>query len=168
MCEAMSLLERVKGLVSTSRTVGAATPREPLSAREHDAMVELAFLVMAADGVLRSEEIEAFSGVVEGLRTLRSPSKHDVGGSSAAELLERLSARAIGPDLDDQLREVVSRLSTEDSRRLAYRIAVMLSLVDHEVSDGEFQLELTLIDALELSNAEAEGLAAEAKRALLE
>lgn len=161
----MSLRERVRRLISSS---GDAVPAERLSAQDQEAILELAFLVMAADGVLRPEELEAFEGVVEGLRALRSPSERDAPEPSGAALLERLSVKAIGADLDQQVRELAARLSRASARQLAYRIAVTLATVDRDVSDDEFQLDLTLIDALELSNAEADELAAEAKRALSE
>jgi hypothetical protein len=165
----MSLRERVRRLVSSSIV---AAPADRLSAQEQEAILELAFLVMAADGVLRSEELEAFGGVVDGVRALGSrealASDTAAAGPSVAELVERMSADLRGADAEERVRQAASGLSRPSARRLAYKLATMLALVDREISEGEFQLDLTLIDALELSNAEAERLAAEAQRAVLE
>lgn len=164
----MSLRERVRRLVSSS---GVVVPAERLSAQEQEAILALAFLVMASDGVLRPEELEAFDGVVEGLRAL-GPSEvgadEIVAAPSVAELVERLFADLASTAPEQCAREAASKLNRSSARQLAYKLATMLALVDREISDGEFQLDLTLIDALELSNAEAERLAAEAQRAVLE
>lgn len=47
------------------------------------------------------------------------------------------------------------------TRALAYRAAYALSLADEESSDGEFEFDLQLLDALDLSQAEADRLVGE-------
>ena len=58
---------------------------------------------------------------------------------------------------DERLRTLAGKMSTP-ARELAYRVAYAMGLADMEASDEEFELDLQLVDALELSNDRAEEL----------
>ncbi len=132
-----------------------------LSQSEVDAIVEIAYLTIAVDRRLETEEIEAFKGVVEKLR--------GVSVGSLDNLLDEMYARADaargGEDgqsgyADERLRALATKMSVP-ARELAYKVAYAMGLADMESSDEEFELDLQLVDALELSNERTEELAGE-------
>jgi len=133
-----------------------------LSQAEIDAIVEIAYLTIAVDRRLEDEEIDAFKHVVERLHGSA------VDGSALDKLLDDMYARAdtarggegASGYADERLRELATKLSVP-ARELAYKIAYAMGLADMESSDEEFELDLQLVDALELSNDRTEELAGE-------
>lgn len=135
-----------------------------LSSPEVDAIVEVAYLTIAVDRRLEGEEIDAFRSVVERLR------KQSVEQAALDKLLDEMYTRADaargkddetrGGYADERLRALASKMSVP-AREVAYKVAYALSLADMESSDEEFELDLQLVDALELSNDRTEELAAE-------
>jgi hypothetical protein len=159
----MQLIERVQNLVA----LGGASSTAPLAAADHEAILEIAYLAIAADRTLRDEELAAFRGIAERLRALRSGG--DVVSIDDQELngvLDRFCASLEGSTVDERARAVAVRLRTPEERRLAYKLAYALSVCDLDASEDEFQLDLTLLDALELSNDDAEQLTGEVDAAL--
>ncbi len=135
-----------------------------LSSTEIDAIVEVAYLTIAVDRRLEGEEIDAFRSVVERLR------RQSVEQAALDKLLDEMytcADAARGKDdesrggyADERLRALASKMSVP-ARELAYKVAYAISLADMESSDEEFELDLQLVDALELSNDRTEELAAE-------
>jgi hypothetical protein len=131
----------------------------PIKSTEHgDALLEVAFLVSAVDGHLADEELAAFKELIEAVRGTTA-SKRDVG-----ELLERfvLSAHTVG--VDDRLR-TVAKVIPNELRETTFKVAVALSLVDHDESAHEDELVGILGAALSLAER-AIPLAAEARAAV--
>jgi hypothetical protein len=62
----------------------------------------------------------------------------------------------------DRMRAIGAALAVP-SRELAYRLSVALSFADEDASDGEFEFDFDLQDALELDPHEAERWANETK-----
>ncbi len=124
------------------------------SASEGDAILEIAYLAIFADHKLSDDELDAFRGVVGRIKgTVPSPSATDA-------LLDELQSRVGGGDPDERLRAVAAPLSPA-AREIAYKVAYALGLSDMDSSDEEFEFDLQLVDALELSNDRAEDLADE-------
>ncbi len=160
----MSTSELIARVVPEKKDAPALTPSEV------DAIVEIAYLTIAADRRLDVEEIAAFRGVIERLRGQRIPDgaldavldemygraerarAAKDGGPSRPE-----SDRKGGGYADERLRALAGKMSTP-ARELAYRVAYAMGLADMEASDEEFELDLQLVDALELSNDRAEEL----------
>lgn len=133
-----------------------------LDAAEVDAILEIAYLTIAADRRLSDSELEAFGAVVERLR-----SGGPVSRSQLDKTLDDMYARAdsaressrSGYD-DERLQQLGTKLGAP-AREIAYKVAYAIGLVDMDSSDEEFELDLQLVDALELSNDRAEALANE-------
>jgi hypothetical protein len=137
-----------------------------LTKEEADAMLEIAFLAIAADRTLRDEEIEAFRGVAGRLRDLRggpAPAgaanpPHDVGDRELERILESFSADMDRAVADERLRVVAAAITRPEVRALTYKVAYALALCDLATSDEEFEFDLELVDALDLRRAEVERL----------
>ena len=133
-----------------------------LTPSEIDAIVEIAYLTIAVDRRLEGDEVAAFRSVVERLR------KQSVEQASLDRLLDDMYTRADaarGADAnagyaDERLRELATKM-TVPARELAYKVAYAIGLADMDSSDEEFELDLQLVDALELSNERTEELAGE-------
>lgn len=138
-----------------------------LSTSEIDAILEIAYLTIAADRRLQDAEIDAFRGVLERLRA------QSVAQSELDRVLDEMYTRAQAARdangergyADDRLRELAAKMSAE-ARELAYKVAYAMSMADMDASDEEFELDLQLVDALEISNERAEDLQGEVMTAL--
>ncbi len=155
--------------MSVSELIAHVVPEKregpALSASEVDAIVEIAYLTIAADRRLDAEEIAAFRGVVERLRG--EPISEGALDRVLDEMYgraERARAKEDGAAskgyADERLRGLAAKMSVT-ARELAYRVAYAMGLADMEASDEEFELDLQLVDALELTNDRAEELADE-------
>ena len=146
-----------------SKVLPASAKLEP---GEVDAILEIAYLTIAADRRLSDEELDAFRALLERLRAL-SGASGPVSRATLATTLDDMYARAdsareskrSGYD-DERLQQLAKKLGPE-ARELAYKIAYALGLADMDTSDEEFELDLQLVDALELPNDRAEALANE-------
>ncbi len=133
---------------------------------EVDAILEIAYLTIAADRRLSTEELSAFEVLLDRLRSL-SGMTTPVGRATLDATLNDMYARAdraressrSGYD-DARLQELGAKLGPE-AREIAYKVAYALGLADMDSSDEEFELDLQLVDALELSNDRSEELANE-------
>ena len=107
----------------------------PIPATEHaDAILELAFLTSAADGSLDELEVAAFRELVGCVR----------GREATQPEIEELLGRFIvalhgGSGVADRLRTVAKAIPA-DLREIAFKVAVALSLVDHDESEDEDEL----------------------------
>jgi hypothetical protein len=134
-----------------------------LTPSEVDAIVEIAYLTIAADRRLEADEITAFRGVVE---RLRGEAISEGALDRVLDEMYKRAERARGKEeggrgyADERLHALAAKMST-GARELAYRTAYAMGLSDMESSDEEFELDLQLVDALELTNDRAEELADE-------
>jgi hypothetical protein len=157
----MSLADHIARIVPEKHEGGPTPP-------EIDAICEIAYLTIAADRRLDTEEIEAFRRVIERLRGQPLPDK--ALDAVLDEMYGRAERARAGEEggrgyADERLHFLASKMSTE-SRELAYRVSFAIALADMDASDEEFELDLQLMDALELSNDRAEELADEVRDAL--
>lgn len=132
-----------------------------LSAAEVDAIVEIAYVTIAADRRLDPAEIEAFGAVIERLRGKA------VGDGEIDRILDEMYERTAAgrEESDEHLRALAGEMSAP-ARELAYKVASAMSLADLDSSDEEFELDLQLVEALELTSARAEELQDEVMSAL--
>jgi tellurite resistance protein len=141
-------------MISTASLAKAIPIDVALTDEERSAVLETALLAIASDGVIDATEAAAFLAIAERL------------GADGAPLLVRFESGLTRDQADARLLEVAKHLGSPASRTLAYRTAYALSLADHEASDGEFEFDLQLLDALDLSQAEADRLVAEVDAAV--
>lgn len=137
-----------------------------LTEEEAAAILEIAFLAIAADRKLSDEELEAFRAVAGRLRDLVAHSGDPSTPASAQVMSDRefeLILESFSADLDrnvadERLRVLGAQLERPDVRALAYKIAYALALCDLNTSDEEFEFDLQLVEALELTHDATEAL----------
>jgi len=118
----------------------------------------IACLAVAADGKLADEELAA-------LRVFSA----ELGGVGAAGLEGLVQSGLNLPSRDDrleQLRATADSLSTDAARHLAYKLSVATALADLASTDEEFEFDLDVQEALQLSPDIADRLAGEVHEAL--
>lgn len=130
-----------------------------LTAAEADVVLEIAYLAIAADHKLADAEIDAFRGVMSKLAGA------PVTERALNEKLDALNAKVERVDVDEHLRALGKDLSP-GARAIAYKVAHAIALADLDSSDAEFEFDLQLIDALELSGEQADALALEVESAM--
>ena len=143
--------------MSTAEKIAAVVPAgAKLTPAETDAIIEIAYVTIAADRRLDPAEVEAFRGVLERLRG------DAIDAIEVNHVLDEMYARVerVGDGLDEHLRGLGAKMSPS-ARELAYRVAYAMGVADLDASDEEFELDLQLVDALELTTDRAEDLQAE-------
>ncbi len=141
-------------------TIRAFLPVSPIAAHEHaDTLLELAFLVTAADGRLAAEEAAAFRELMGRVRGAE-PSDDEV-----ALLYQRFTAELEGTTCVDRVRVVAPKLPSEHHES-AFRVAMALALIDRDASPHEDALIDALFESLKLDEQRAEALAKEVRVAL--
>jgi hypothetical protein len=143
-----------------------------LSPVEIDAVVEIAYLTIAADRRLANEEVAAFHGVLGRLRGAKVEQaeldrvlddmydRADKARRDVRSEAERDEEKSRNGYADERLRALAGKMGVP-ARELAYKVAYAMGLADMDSSDEEFELDLQLQDALEISNERAETLADE-------
>ena len=127
---------------------------------ERDAILEIAYLAVAADHKLSSEELDAMRRI--GARLHGKPTLTD---DELDELLGKYAQWLDREEVEQRLRDLGGKLSPV-TRKLAYKVAYTLAMCDLESSDEEFEFDLQLIEALELSANEASILAEQVQKIL--
>jgi tellurite resistance protein len=141
-------------------TMNAFLPVGPIAKAEHaDALLELAFLVTAADGRLAAEEAAAFRDLMARVRG------KGVSDDEVALLYQRFTNQLEGSTCAARVRAVAPKLPVQH-REDAFRVGLALALIDRDASPHEDDLMEVLFQALELDAARAEALAAEVRAAL--
>lgn len=141
-------------------TIRAFLPIEPIAARDHaDTLLELAFLVTAADGRLAAEEAAAFRELMGRVRG------KEVTDEEVGALYQHFTKQLEGSTCVDRLKQVAPNLP-DNLREAAFRVAMALALIDRDASPHEDALIDALFESLKLDNDRAEALAKEVRVAL--
>ena len=141
--------------MSTAEKIASVVPAgAKLTPAEADAIVEISYMTIAADRKLDPAEVDAFRAVLERLRGAT------VDSGELDVVLDQMYARVerVGEKLDEHLRALGAKMSAP-ARELAYKVAYAMGIADLDSSDEEFELDLQLVDALELTSDRAEQLA---------
>jgi hypothetical protein len=132
-----------------------------LSEGEREAVLEIALLAISADRSIDQDERVALRSIAAAL-----------GGEAAAARAEAdvdaLIARGLiaRDDADARLRELAPRFRSDAARGVAYKAALAVAKANRDDADEEFEFDLQLIDALDLSQEAVDALAAQVSRAL--
>ncbi len=138
----------------------AFLPIGPVAVPEHaDALLELAFLITAADGRLAAEEAAAFRELLGRVRG-KAATDDDV-----ATVYARYTEQLVGHTCVDRVKVVAPKLPA-DLRETAFRVALALALIDRDASPHEDELVDVLFHSLGLEVDRAEALANEVRVAL--
>jgi tellurite resistance protein len=130
----------------------AMPPNLALSEQERAAVLEIAYLAIASDEEISEVEISALRTIAASLGASRA----DVD-----RLLATFEGRADREAADARLRTVAAELRTDAARETAYRAAYAVAISDLATSDQEFEFDLQLIDALGLTQADADRISGE-------
>ena len=125
-----------------------------LSESERDAVLEIAYLAIAADGKLNEQEMEAFA---QAMLVLYGP-------GASPQQIKRTVDKLVevfesGEDDDEYLALQVKSLNRPYARAQAYKLAYAMSMSDLYTNDDEFNFNQKLQKLLGLSENEAEDLA---------
>jgi len=143
-----------------SMSIAAFLPLGPVAAQDHaDALLELAFLVTAADGKLAAEEVHAFRELTGRIRGKA------IGDEEIAALYSRFTKSLEGTTCVDRVKVVAPSLPS-DLREPAFRAALALALIDRDASPHEDALIDALFHSLQLDAERAEALAKDVRVAL--
>jgi uncharacterized tellurite resistance protein B-like protein len=113
-----------------------------LAAEEADLLLELVYLVAAADGRLLDEELVSFTELTARLRGKESVDAEEMDG-----LIEKI-AHAVEPaEIEARLKEVAGALRKE-LHELAYKLALGMAFVDWDPSNEEDRLHALLANTL--------------------
>lgn len=141
-------------------TMNAFLPVSAIESTEHaDTLLELAFLVTAADGKLAEEERAAFRDLVNRVRG-KAASDDEIGA-----LYTRFTKALDGSTCIDRVKAVAPNLPNE-LKEPAFRVALALALIDRDASPHEDDLIDALFHSLGLDEHRAEQVAKEVRVAL--
>lgn len=133
-------------------TIANAVPANAaLTDPERHAIVEIAYLAVAADHRVNVQEEAALRSIAQKLGAAKDVDR----------IIERLGSARDRTTADARLRELAKSLASYEARAVAYKAAYAVALADLASSDEEFEFDLQLIDALQLPQSEVERLAEE-------
>lgn len=130
-----------------------------------EAILEIAFLAIAADRKIDEVEVEAFAHV-GALLVGEGDGEAKLGDHEVNAWLDHFTERLDKSNLVERINEVAGSLELEDARIAAYRISFFLGIVDLDASDREFEFDLELISALHLDQDTADRITAEVNEAI--
>ena len=129
-----------------------------------EAILEIAYLAIAADRRIDAVEVEAFSHV--GARLLGHENE-TLPQEQVDRWLDLFRARLDSSSTLERIEKVAASIQEQDARRAAYRISFFLGIVDLDASDREFELDLQLIASLGLDQDIADQIQGEVNEALM-
>lgn len=116
-----------------------------LAEKDADVLLELAYLMTAADGKLLDSELAAFRTVAARLQ-----GKASLDEPAVDALLEKFAHHVESEEIEARVRTLAPTLP-EDLHELAYKLALGMAFVDWDPSDEEDRLHGVLGDALGLA-----------------
>lgn len=128
-----------------------------------EAILEIAYLAIAADRKIDEIEVEAFSHV--GARLLGHENQ-TLPSEQVDTWLDLFRARLDRSTTLERIEQVAASIHEQDARKAAYRIAFFLGIVDLDASDREFEFDLQLIAALGIDQDTADRIQGEVNEAI--
>jgi len=112
------------------------------TAEESTILLELAYLVTAADGKLLDEELAAFSAIAA-----RMQGKSKLDAAEVDALVDQFAHHVTSNEIETRVRLLAPTLP-ENLHDLAYKLALGMAFVDYDPSNEEDRLHTVLADAL--------------------
>jgi tellurite resistance protein len=137
-------------------SIAKLLPARAVPDEQAEILLELAFLMTAADGKLRAAEVDAYRQIAAHVR--------GSGAKESADVLAQRFARIKPSEVPGRVRAIGPKLAP-DLRETAFKLAMGLALVDEEGSPEEDDLVSVFVQALGLDLNRAETLAEEARNA---
>jgi hypothetical protein len=134
-----------------------ASAKAGISREDAERVLEIACLAIVADGKVAPEEetVLRFDGEDIGARA-----------TDLDALLDKVHALGDRDAQLERLRAVADALGSEGARQLAYKITVLTAMSDLASSDEEFEFDIDVQDALQLSARVADQLTGEVQEAV--
>lgn len=134
-----------------------ASAKSGMSREDAEGVLEIACLAIVSDGTIASEEESVLRIVAE-----------DIGAraTNLAALLNKVSALGTRDAQLERLRAVAEALGSDVARQLAYKVTVLTAMADLASSDEEFEFDIDVQDALQLSAKDADRLTGEVHEAV--
>jgi uncharacterized tellurite resistance protein B-like protein len=129
-------------------TWGDFTP----TADEMQAILEVAYLAIASDGVVSRSEVEAFAMVMERLFGPKLTAEH------IEEVLDKNEDDLDKSGFRRRLENVASRLTRREARDKAYQLSYAMVMCDLDTNIHEFEFDQVLRQMLGLDEEAAESL----------
>ena len=126
------------------------TPSDPDAARLH-ALLEVCYLAASADDVLTDQEIDHL------VANLQSWLQAKLEPAFLVQLFEQLARQLAADGFQGRLKAAAAILD-HDSRRIAYKLACVTALCDHDVHDDELKFLGGIADAFGIPAAEAQAI----------
>lgn len=112
------------------------------SSEDVETLLELAYLVTAADGKLLDEELAAFGAIAA-----RMTGKSKLEASEVDAIVDRFAHNVDPDEIETRVRLLAPTLP-EDLHEVAYKLALGMAFVDHDPSTEEDRIHGVLGDAL--------------------
>lgn len=123
-----------------------------ISDQERSAILEVAYLAIAADGKLMEEELDAF---VQAMLLLYGP---DASPEQVKKVVDHLISQFEQGEDQAMLSALAADLTRPEARDLAYKLAYAMAMSDLDTDDDEFHFDLRLREALGVTDEAAEAL----------
>lgn len=136
-----------------------------LTPKEAVALLKIAFLAGEADGRIADEEQESFKDLAAGLRKLVKESDQMTDAKLDAQL-DDFAEEVEKDGREAALKELAKACGRPLVRDVAYKVAVAMSVADMDQSDDESSFDDDLMQALKLSEEQANLLAQDVYAAL--
>ncbi len=128
----ISAAKAAKALAQSLRDPGTLSDLEKQQAEEFKATLEAMFLMAAVDGEVAPEEVEQLRASIEAIVDM-----HVVEELKLEPLLEELNANLERDGWKARLDDVARRITTEDGKAYAFRLAAGVAFVDDHVAHAE-------------------------------
>ncbi len=139
-------------LLKVEQVVADWSDLEP-SANEIDAILEVAYLAIAADGVVTRTETEAF------IRVMIQLFGPDVTGDHVAEVIEQYEDALDRDGFRSRMKTLAKRLKRDAARDAAYEIAYAMVMCDLDTNIHEFEFAQVLQGELGIDEEKADAMA---------
>jgi hypothetical protein len=134
-----------------------ASVKAGISREDAERVLEIACLAIVSDGTIAPEEESVLRIVGE-----------DIGArtTNVNALLSKVAALGARDAQLERLRAVADALKSDVARQLAYKVTVLTAMADLAASDEEFEFDIDVQDALQLSAGDADRLTGEVHEAV--
>lgn len=134
-----------------------ASAKAGISREDAERVLEIACLAIVSDGQVAPEEESVLRIVADDI---------GAGATNLVALLNKVNAIGARDAQLERLRAVGDGLGSEAARQLAYKVTVLTAMADLASSDEEFEFDIDVQDALQLSSQDADRLTGEVQEAV--
>jgi len=169
VAKGLSAQQAADAFVMARDNPASVSPAQRNKAAEFEATVEAMFLMAAVDGDLSAEElaqvaasIDAFASLDDSTRALDAPKK----SIDTPALLFSMNDKLGADGWNKRLAAVAARLTDQEARAFAFRLAAGVAFVDDHVAHSEAAALEAMASALSISADESQEILYDVREAL--